>query len=197
MLTKIDPKMSGINEEASMLWVSWICEEAERDLIDEIVFRLENNMEGFREQAKKCVKESLSQVYNPPLTEDPHYITFSPYNSEIHDPIRQKIYEPKVEIFLLWFMKINKLWIIYYLYLYYYKKIYNLCAELGTEQEYGVLLGTARVVAAFLEARSQITISSRVKNEIVYLAVTCNRLSDPSSVCSISSYSLALRTEQA
>jgi len=55
----------------------------------------ENNMEGFREQAKKCVKESLSQVYNPPLTEDPHYITFSPYSSEIHEPVRQKIYEPK------------------------------------------------------------------------------------------------------
>ncbi|XP_043275402.1 protein crossbronx homolog isoform X2 [Venturia canescens] len=75
VLTKIDPKMPGINEEASTLY--------------------ENNMDGFRERAKKCVKESLSQVYNPPLTEDPHYITFSPYNSEIHEPVRQKIYEPE------------------------------------------------------------------------------------------------------
>ena len=72
--------------------------------------RYESNMDGYRERAKKCVKDSLSQVYNPPLTEDPHYITFSPYNNEIHDPVRQKIYEPKVIFYYIY--------IVLFLYLY-------------------------------------------------------------------------------
>ncbi|XP_033227659.1 protein crossbronx homolog isoform X2 [Belonocnema kinseyi] len=77
VLTKVDSKMVPINEEASLL--------------------LETNLEEFRERAKNCVKESLNQVYNPASTEDPHYITFSPYDNDLHDPIRQEIYKPREE----------------------------------------------------------------------------------------------------
>lgn len=67
--------MTPINQEASIL--------------------LQNNFDQFRERAKECVRESLNQVYNPPAFEDPHYITFSPYVPELHDPVKQQIYESK------------------------------------------------------------------------------------------------------
>lgn len=60
-----------------------------------IIYRLETNFEEFRERAKNCVKESLNEVYSP-SSEDAHYITFSPYDKELHGPIKQDIYKPKV-----------------------------------------------------------------------------------------------------
>lgn len=75
ILTKLDVKMSSINQEASFL--------------------LENDFEAFRERTHNCVRESLNQVYDSAAIEDPHYITFSPYVNELHDPIKQEVYEPK------------------------------------------------------------------------------------------------------
>ncbi|OXU17506.1 hypothetical protein TSAR_014537 [Trichomalopsis sarcophagae] len=75
IFTKLDTKMISVNDEALLL--------------------LETDFENFKEQAKKCVKDSLSVVYDPPATDDPHYITFSPYDSELHDPVKQEIYKPK------------------------------------------------------------------------------------------------------
>lgn len=77
ILTKIDIKMNPVNQEASIL--------------------LENDFEAFRERVKKCVRESLNKVYNPPTVDDSHYIAFSPYMSELHDPVKQEIYEHKEE----------------------------------------------------------------------------------------------------
>ncbi|XP_015172700.1 PREDICTED: AKT-interacting protein-like [Polistes dominula] len=75
ILTKIDTRMTPLNQEASIL--------------------LQNNFDQFGERAKECVRESLNEVYNPPAFEDPHYITFSPYIPELHDPVKQQIYELK------------------------------------------------------------------------------------------------------
>lgn len=77
VLTKMDTKMAPVNEEASTL--------------------LENNFDAFRERVKKCVRDSISQVYNPPTTDDPHYITFTPYVNELHDSIKQEFFESKEE----------------------------------------------------------------------------------------------------
>lgn len=77
ILTKVDIKMSPVNQEASNL--------------------LENNFEVFQDRVKKCVRESLNRVYNPPAVDDPHYITFSPYSGELHDSVKREIYEPKEE----------------------------------------------------------------------------------------------------
>lgn len=63
-------------------------------------YRQKNNFETFRERVKACVKESVSQVFNPPTMDDPHYITFGPYVKEIHDPIKLEIYDPKVNKYL-------------------------------------------------------------------------------------------------
>ncbi|XP_071559769.1 protein crossbronx homolog [Temnothorax nylanderi] len=77
IFTKLDTKMTSVNEEASSLQ--------------------EKNSEAFRERVKACVKESVNQVFNPPTMDDPHYITFNPYVNELHDPIRREIYESKGE----------------------------------------------------------------------------------------------------
>ncbi|KAL7304057.1 hypothetical protein TKK_0003521 [Trichogramma kaykai] len=74
---KLDTKMVPFNEEASSLF--------------------ENNVEGFKERVKKCVKDSLSVVYDPPVTDDPHYISFSPYDRELHDPVKREIFKTKEE----------------------------------------------------------------------------------------------------
>lgn len=63
-------------------------------------YRQENNFDAFRELVKTCVKESMNQIFNSPSIDDPHFITFSPYKSELHDPIKQEIYEPKVDNYL-------------------------------------------------------------------------------------------------
>lgn len=45
---------------------------------------------------KTCVKTSVNQVFDPPIIDDPHYITFTRYVNEVHDPTKREIYEPKV-----------------------------------------------------------------------------------------------------
>lgn len=49
---------------------------------------------------KTCVKASVNQVFDPPTMDDPHYITFTRYVNEVHDPIKREIYEPKVNKYL-------------------------------------------------------------------------------------------------
>lgn len=74
---KLDTKMTPINQEASSLQ--------------------ESNLEAFRERVKTCVKTSVNQVFDPPTMDDPHYITFTRYVNEVHDPTKREIYEPKNE----------------------------------------------------------------------------------------------------
>lgn len=61
-------------------------------------YRQGKHFETFRERVRVCVRESVNKVFNPPSMDDPHYITFSPYESELHDPMKREIYEPKVSI---------------------------------------------------------------------------------------------------
>ena len=62
---------------------------------------LESCFESFKELAQKCVKDSLNQVYDLPATYDSHYIVFSRYDNELHEPIKQDIYRPKVRMHIL------------------------------------------------------------------------------------------------
>nr|CAD7446956.1 unnamed protein product [Timema bartmani] len=55
----------------------------------------ENNKEAFREQVRLCVKTSQDRVYDAPAIDDPHYITFDPYNDPLHGPIREAVFKPK------------------------------------------------------------------------------------------------------
>lgn len=65
-------------------------------LINFVNSRFENNVEEFRKKVKQCVKDSLDHVYDSPETDDAHYLKFSPWDPEIHEPIRQKLYESRV-----------------------------------------------------------------------------------------------------
>ena len=62
--------------------------------------RLETNFEQFQEKAKQSVKDSLNEVFNELTVDDPHYIKFTHYNPEIHDPVKKEIYTPKVSIII-------------------------------------------------------------------------------------------------
>ncbi|KAG6454050.1 protein crossbronx homolog [Manduca sexta] len=43
------------------------------------------NRKLFMEKVRECVGYSIDHVYDDPPTEDKHYITFKPYNPEVHD----------------------------------------------------------------------------------------------------------------
>ncbi|XP_075992253.1 ubiquitin E2 variant domain-containing protein pendolino [Anticarsia gemmatalis] len=43
------------------------------------------NQKLFMEKVKECVALSIDHIYDDPPTEDKHYITFKPYNPDIHD----------------------------------------------------------------------------------------------------------------
>jgi hypothetical protein len=45
------------------------------------------------------VKDSQQQIYDPAPTDDPHYISFEPYDEEVHGPIRNTIFKIKVRLF--------------------------------------------------------------------------------------------------
>jgi len=58
--------------------------------------RYDRNQEAFCENVKLCVKASQEQVYDPAPTDDLHYISFEPYNNELHGTIRDAILKIKV-----------------------------------------------------------------------------------------------------
>ncbi|CAH2066673.1 unnamed protein product, partial [Iphiclides podalirius] len=43
------------------------------------------NRKVFMEKVKECIMSSIDHIYDDPPTEDKHYITFKPYDPEIHD----------------------------------------------------------------------------------------------------------------
>ncbi|KAK7793721.1 hypothetical protein R5R35_007877 [Gryllus longicercus] len=66
--------------------------------VNELAYELyTTNLKEFRKKAQLCVKESQERVYDPPPTDDPHYIAFEPYNEDIHGPVRESIFKQKEE----------------------------------------------------------------------------------------------------
>jgi hypothetical protein len=61
--------------------------------------RYEKNQEAFSENVRLCVKTSQERVYDPAPVEDRHYITFEPYDNEVHGPIRDAVFKIKVCLF--------------------------------------------------------------------------------------------------
>lgn len=43
------------------------------------------NRKLFLEKVRECVMSSIDHIYDDPPIEDKHYITFKPYNPEVHD----------------------------------------------------------------------------------------------------------------
>lgn len=51
--------------------------------------RFEKNTDAFKTRVSECVADWRGRLYEAPPTEDPHYITFSPYEMETHEPVRK------------------------------------------------------------------------------------------------------------
>ncbi|XP_065354062.1 AKT-interacting protein isoform X1 [Cloeon dipterum] len=68
---KIDPGQP-VNEEAAKMY--------------------KMNHEKFMAEAKKCVSLSIQRIYDLSPTDDPHYISFEPFDSKTHESLREKIY---------------------------------------------------------------------------------------------------------
>ena len=49
---------------------------------------------------RDCVKKWRDRIYSSPSTDDPHFLTFSPYEPKVHEPVRQAMVEDakKIEI---------------------------------------------------------------------------------------------------
>ncbi len=45
--------------------------------------------ELFKRRVRECVNEWRDRIFSPSSTDDPHYLTFSPYEPKVHEPIRQ------------------------------------------------------------------------------------------------------------
>lgn len=46
------------------------------------------------EKVKDCVIASIDQIYDDPPTEDRHYISFQPYDPQIHDNAKNLMLKP-------------------------------------------------------------------------------------------------------
>lgn len=51
---------------------------------------LQNKVE-FLTKVKECIRIVRDQLYDPPSTDDKHYITFERYDKEVHDPTLESI----------------------------------------------------------------------------------------------------------
>ncbi|KPI93830.1 Protein crossbronx-like [Papilio xuthus] len=46
-----------------------------------------NNRKVFLEKVKECVMSSIDHIYDDPPVDDKHYITFKPYDPELHETV--------------------------------------------------------------------------------------------------------------
>lgn len=52
---------------------------------------LTQNRAEFIAKVKACVSLSQERLYEEPPTEDPHYLCFEPFSSDVHGPVLQKL----------------------------------------------------------------------------------------------------------
>lgn len=46
------------------------------------------------DKVRECVVSSIDHVYDDPPTEDKHYITFKPYDPDVHDDAKNIMMKP-------------------------------------------------------------------------------------------------------
>ncbi|XP_022123073.2 AKT-interacting protein [Pieris rapae] len=62
---------------------------------NEASLMFKTNKKVFIEKVKECVTLSHEHMYDAPITEDKHYITFQPYDPKIHDVAKNKMLKQK------------------------------------------------------------------------------------------------------
>jgi ubiquitin-protein ligase len=70
-------------------------------------FRFNQSLESFRGRVKECVSEWQNRLYDKPASDDPHFLTFSPYDSDIHSELL-KAMKSKSEVRKQFFKKKQK-----------------------------------------------------------------------------------------
>ncbi|ROT68317.1 AKT-interacting protein isoform X3 [Penaeus vannamei] len=65
--------------------------ETTHPLNPEAAVLYDSDNEMFVLRARACVDASKEIVYDPPATNDPHAIVFSPYQPAVHDPVREEM----------------------------------------------------------------------------------------------------------
>lgn len=55
----------------------------------------DTNREEFCKTVRNCVENSKVRIYEKPSDDDPHYLIFDEYNSEIHQPYREMLLKNK------------------------------------------------------------------------------------------------------
>ena len=50
--------------------------------------RYESDIDAYKEAARACVQAWKERIYDPPPTSDSHYPAFSPYQPQVHEPVR-------------------------------------------------------------------------------------------------------------
>ena len=60
--------------------------------------RFTSNLEEFKNRVKSCVSDWQSRKFSPPPIDDPHYISFAPYEPEKHEPVMKSMIETGKEV---------------------------------------------------------------------------------------------------
>lgn len=60
--------------------------------------RFENAPEEFAANVAQCVENSKQRLFDPPPTDDPHYLSFEPYEPAVHDQVKQRMLSPLVSL---------------------------------------------------------------------------------------------------
>lgn len=68
------------------------------------LYRYDSDNEMFVLRARACVDASKEIVYDPPATNDPHAIVFSPYQPAVHDPVREEMKKERVSLCVFFFI---------------------------------------------------------------------------------------------
>lgn len=59
------------------------------------IYRYEMHREEFVARCKNCVQNSRLRIYDKSSNDDPHYLLFDEYNSNIHEPYREMLIKEK------------------------------------------------------------------------------------------------------
>lgn len=93
-LSKAFPKWSKTNQHIWQVvkYIQWIFLDMDKSVEHavnlEAANMYKNDINKFKEKATELVLESKQHLYDEPPIDDQHYITFEPYDPEIHDKVK-------------------------------------------------------------------------------------------------------------
>ncbi|CAG9826301.1 unnamed protein product [Diabrotica balteata] len=102
-LLKAFPQWSKLEEHVWQVvkYIHWIFLDMDRSVEHavntEAAEMYKNNLQEFKEKAAELIKESKSHLFDEPAVDDKHYITFEPYDPEVHDKVKAMMINNEVQ----------------------------------------------------------------------------------------------------